>query len=241
MTIYSNTIKEIQELTKSEAFLTEQDVTIFLNRCSEFESIAAGIYAEVYNLPDEPDRVVKVCTDNQDGYYLFARWCMLPENISNPHLPIVHREDIIELPEGRVVRIYVLERLTDITDEDVTATCPTHFHDIDFGALWVSLRNVTLPFYIQQKRFADEIKSLTEFIETIKQPVEHLPTEEDNSTTTTVVDSSVISEHEAFIRTLFDVLTFISPIGMMDLNGSNCMLRGDTVVITDPIGHKYAA
>ena len=112
MKIYSETIQEIKTLVEQNEIKDKQDIEQYLDRCSELDPVAEGVYATVYNLPDEPDKVVKVCPDKKDGYYIFARWCMTPENQSNPHLPIIHREDVIALPCGMVVRVYVVERLS---------------------------------------------------------------------------------------------------------------------------------
>ena len=192
------------------------------------------------NVFHEPDKVVKVCPDKKDGYYIFARWCMTPENQSNPHLPIIHREDVIALPCGMVVRVYVVERLSDFTDDGSRATQPQHFHDYDFGLLWGSFKAVMQSFGIDNSEFPEEIRTLEVFVEKIKVSSSHLVKRTDNDISE-VVDDDIIESHEDFLETLFDVLTQLSTVGSMDLHGGNFMLRGDTVVITDPIAHQYAA
>ncbi|WP_257282737.1 hypothetical protein [Endozoicomonas sp. SESOKO1] len=240
MKIYSETIQEIKALVEQHEIRDKQDIEQYLDRCSELDPVAEGIYATVYNLPDEPDKVVKVCPDKKDGYYLFARWCMTPENQSNPHLPVIHREDVITLPCGIVVRIYVVERLSDFMDDGSRATQPRHFHDYDFGLLWGACKAVMQSFGVDNSGFNGEIKTLEVFVEKIKVSSSNLVKRTDNDISD-VVDSSIIESHDDFLQTLFDVLTQLSTVGSMDLHGGNFMLRGDTVVITDPIAHKYAA
>ena len=165
MKIYSETIQEIKALVEQNEIKDKQDIEQFLDRCSELDPVAEGVYATVYNLPDEPDKVVKVCPDKKDGYYIFARWCMTPENQSNPHLPNIHREDIITLPCGMVVRVYVVERLSDFTDDGSRATQPQHFHDYDFGLLWGSFKAVMQSFGMDNSEFPEEIKTDDEYSE----------------------------------------------------------------------------
>ncbi len=238
MDIYFDTLEEIKTLVETEQLYHLGDVTIFLDRCSDLDLLATGVYAEVYNLPGEPDKVVKVCTDSKDGYHVFARWCMRPENQDNPHLPNIHREDAIELGSGKVVRFYVLERLDHMTDDGKEATRPHHFHDIDFGLLWGSLRTITLSFFTNEKTFSHEFETLDDFIEQIKKSKIHMLSSSEHLTPPRV-DDDIIDDHEGFIETLFEALTHIAPVGMIDLNGSNYMLRDDTVVITDPIAQKH--
>lgn len=240
MKIYSETIQEIKTLVEQNEIKDKQDIEQYLDRCSELDPVAEGVYATVYNLPDEPDKVVKVCPDKKDGYYIFARWCMTPENQSNPHLPIIHREDAITLPSGMVVRVYVVERLSDFTDDGSRATQPQHFHDYDFGLLWGAFKAVMQSFGMDNSEFPEEVKTLEVFVEKIKVSSSYLVKRTDNDISE-VVDDSIIESHEDFLETLFDVLTQLSTVGSMDLHGDNFMLRGDTVVITDPIAHQYAA
>ena len=78
------------------------------------------------------------------------------------------------------------------------------------------------------------------FVEKIKVSSSHLAKRMDNDILDRV-DDGIIESYEDFLGTLFNVLTQLSPVGSIDLHGGNFMLRGDTVVITDPIAHKYAA
>ena len=239
MKIYSEAIQEIKTLVEQNEIRDKQDIAQYLDRCSELDPVAQGVYSTVYHIPDEPDKVVKVCPDKKDGYYLFARWCMKPENQSNPHLPVIHREDVIALPCGIVVRVYVVERLSDFTDDGSRATQPHHFHDYDFGLLWDACKAVMQSFGLDNSEFSEEIKTREVFVEKIKVSSADLVKREEGNNIEDVVDDNIIESHDDFLQTLFDVLTQLSGVGSMDLHGGNFMLRGDTVVITDPIAHKY--
>ncbi|WP_108946062.1 hypothetical protein [Shewanella halifaxensis] len=236
---YLDAIKEIKELADAEEIHRVDDVSIYLERFTDLDLIATGIYAEVYEMPGEPDKVVKLCNSKIDGYYLFARWCMRPENQHNPHVPTIHREDTVELSSGRIVRFYVMERLEDISDDGTEPTRPSHFHDYDFGKLWGTLRTLTLPFADPKKQFNEQIQTADEFVEQIQEPRSHFYMNADERKPV-VIDDQIIDDHEALLNTLFDVLSFVDEHGVMDLHGGNYMLRGDTIVITDPISHKYA-
>lgn len=238
MTIYLETIKEIKELASQSVIRDKRDVAQYLNRCSAFVLMAEGVYGRVYHLPDEPDKVVKVCTDKPDGYYIFARWCMAPENRGNPHLPVIYCEDVIAVSDASVIHCYVIERLAEVTDDGARAVEPRHFHHYGFGILWVACKAVMQSFGTDHRHFPQEIQTLESFVERIRAASVHLSAKTDNGITDTV-DDDVINAYGSFLTTLFAVLTHLSPIGVMDLHGSNFMLRDDMVVITDPIAHKY--
>ncbi len=240
MTIYSEAIQEMSELASNEEICHPSDAVQFLERCTEFDPIAEGVYATVYNLPDEPDKVVKVCTSRKDGYYLFARWCMSRENRENPHLPLIHREDIVELPNGLKIRFYVIERLEDITEDGSHPVQPDHFHNMDFGTLWNAFKTVAFSYGMDHRSLPDEIESLDAFIAEIKKASEQLSQKPGNDSLPSLKEQT-LEEYDAFLRTLYDVLIQLSPVGVMDLHGNNFMLRGDTIVITDPLSHKHAA
>ena len=240
MTIYSETIQEFSDLVSDDAIRNSSDAVQYLDRCTEFDPIAEGVYATVYNLPDEPDKVVKVCTNKKDGYYLFARWCMSSANRQNPHLPLIHREDVIELPNGFRVRFYVIERLDDITEDGSHPLQPDHFHDLAFGTLWNAFKTVALSYGMDHRALPDEIESLDVFIDEIKKASQLIAKKPGNESIPTLKEKT-IEEYDDFLKTLYDVLIQLSPVGVMDLHGNNFMLRGDTIVITDPVSHKHAA
>ena len=91
---------------------------------------------------------------------------------------------------------------------------------------------------MDNSEFPEEIKTLEVFVEKIKVSSSDLVQRAGNNISD-VVDDGIIESHEDFLQTLFDVLTQLSTVGSMDLHGGNFMLRGDTVVITDPIAHRY--
>ncbi|WP_205619498.1 hypothetical protein [Ferrimonas senticii] len=238
MEIYLETIEELEQLADAAELKRSDDVSIYLERFSDLELMATGVYAEVYDLPGEPDKVVKVCLSEIDGYYLFAQWCMRPQNQDNPHIPTIHREDVITLPSGKVVRFYVMERLEEISDTGREATLPSHFHDSDFGLLWGALRTITMPYAYNKKAFAHEVDSVEQLVDKIQDTTEHFYMNSASSEPA-IVEDQVIEQHQDLLETLFEVLSHVSLKGVVDLHGGNYMLRGDTIVVTDPISHQH--
>ncbi|MGS0682398.1 hypothetical protein ACVBIL_14685 [Shewanella sp. 125m-7] len=73
-----------------------------------------------------------------------------------------------------------------------------------------------------QKPFTDEVSSVDEFGEQIQEPRSHFYMNSAERKPV-LIDDNIIDDH-----------------WVMDLHGGNYMLRGDIIVIADPISHKYA-
>ncbi|MFI3245563.1 MAG: hypothetical protein R3Y10_03620 [Ferrimonas sp.] len=239
MDAYLAALAELQQLAQDNALTQPADVSVFFERLTPLTGVATGRYAEVYALPETPDKVVKLCYNHKDGYYRFARWCMRPENQSNRHVPRIFREDCVVISATRVVRIYVLERLSEISLIGKEATRPNHFMDVQFGQLWGMLRTLTLPLR-QPQAWAQLLwPSFERFTAQLLQPRRTFYMNSADKQPLQL-SAEALAKYDALLRTLYELLQYIAPLGTVDLHGGNYMLRGETVVITDPLANLFA-
>lgn len=68
-----------------------------------FARLGSGNFAVVLAHPDYPDVVFKVCTNMDDKYHQFVKYC---EGVQSNHLPVIHAKDVREF-----AAVYVLDRL----------------------------------------------------------------------------------------------------------------------------------
>lgn len=236
MSLYNELLRDVKTLIADNVLQTPKDLMAYLNRCSSLQFFAAGCYANVYLIPNDANVVIKICFDPRDGYPFFAKWCMNSANANNSYLPNILQEDILTFKNGVLLHCYVVERLQPLLSEGVI-TKPCHINNTEFGLLWGICRTLTQKYCVGSTRFSDEITTFSEFITRLLEttlPKWMLSDQRESDR----LCYRLIERHQSFLETLFDVLSFIGPIGLIDLNGSNFMCRGDTVVITDPLAHK---
>lgn len=216
------TLDEAQTLIHHGDIHSARQLHQFLQRCSPLSLLAEGKYATVYALPDEPDRILRVCADPEDGYPLFQQWCAQQPN--NPHLPQCHNSIQLPLNLRQQAQLTTLERLNPISSRTEPPTAAEHFNAPEFGELWAVINTLIRRMERDQQTFCDLAPTLNHWLQHLHNAA--LPAE-------------LLQQHHTLLLTLFNLFTATAPLARLDLHGDNFMLRGDTVVILDPLARRY--
>lgn len=91
------------------AYVCEEDQIMLIDVAQRiqalgFARLGSGNFAVVLAHLDYPDVVFKVCTNMEDKYHQFVKYC---EGVQSNHLPVIHAKDVREF-----AAVYVLDRLT---------------------------------------------------------------------------------------------------------------------------------
>lgn len=209
------------------------------------DHLGSGAFGSVYAHP-ENDKVIKHCSD-RDAYYMFARWCMAPEQLNNPHLPKIYEEQMYRAEDGTYFFIYVIERLSQATKPSSSRTTPdiaSDIHDPAIGVLWKSARILTSDIGWSHNRFNELYPTNMIFMRELRKITKdhYKPGSPKWPTLLTVKH---IARTKLFIDTMYKIFSMSSSIGNLDFHGGNIMMRKSTdkrsrngngsMVITDPI------
>ncbi len=205
----------------------------------ELLTLGSGAYGSVLCHPEE-DKVIKICAAD-DGYYMFARWCMEPEQLANPHLPNIYehlffKNDSSESDDDQVF-VFIMEKL----ERPARERSPDRGRDLveqQQGAIWNAAWNVC---YRGGERFNDEYDTMFLFKKAIMKELRELHQTDQIKFAPTV---RLLMTQEALLKTYFDIARYFCSIAHIDMHGGNIMLRPGsnfprrltgTVVVTDPV------
>lgn len=206
--------------------------------------LGSGAFGSVYTNPCDENTVIKVST-YRDAYYMYARWCMRPENNSNPHVPKVYEEVVFKGPNGQHTYVHVIEKLVppcrkrSEPDAKYGPDNPSEVQNTLVGLIWAACYRIARHAdYEMTSKFKTELDYLREVVKEVKN---HAIKDDDIKYTPTL---SQIMRHKQLINTFRDISYLFDDTSHLDMHGGNIMLRpgvtyskdfrGD-LVITDPV------
>lgn len=211
--------------------------------------IASGAFGSVYEHPDS-DKVIKISTQ-RDAYYMFARWCMLPAQRNNPHLPEVYEEKMVKTRNGFMF-IHVIEKLVvpkSLRTENRTPEVPSDCPDVIIGTMWGVVRKMTRSQGWTRGEFATAYPTRLSFMREIlkRSKQRHKDDPFDFPYVLKIID---LRRHQLFVNTMYELFIKFADIANLDFHGGNIMLRkgkrynsrrSGTIVITDPVSEIYSS
>lgn len=238
----------IEQIAKLNSF---DSIRMLLSQqCTELGSGAFGV---VFTHPDE-DKVIKMCT-NRDAYYQFARWCMLPQNCDNPHLPNIYEERVISpsRADSNMIFVYVIERLAvpqrDVSGSSHSVNYANDVPNILCGQYWKATCDIISSFKWKYNGFNKNIPSKVHFMMRLNKHIneKHI---ENPSIWPYRTSIKTLADNKKFIDTTYEIMSMFSAIANLDYHGGNIMWKPTSkntkrhrnqgvLVITDPVASYY--
>lgn len=206
--------------------------------------LGSGAFGSVYTNPCNENTVIKVST-YRDAYYMYARWCMRPENADNPHVPKVYEEVVFKGPNGQNTYVHVIEKLvppcrtkTD-PDSKYGPDNPSEVQNTLVGLIWAACYRIARHAdYEMVNKYKTELDYLREVVKEVK-----LQAQQDDDITYSPTLRQIML-HKQLIHTFRDISYLFDDTSHLDMHGGNIMIRpGETyskdfrgdLVITDPV------
>lgn len=223
------------------------------------EKLGSGAFGTVYE-HYEKNKVIKQSTQ-RDAYYMFARWCMEPEQRDNPHLPNIFEERLYVDEDGTQIFIHVLERLETpsvarvmhqakhkgrrCSNPDTPADCP----DAAIGMMWKAARSLSRKHGWARNEFNTTFPTKPIFIKHLLKEC-HASHNAEPKEYPVMITYAHLRRYRGWVSTVFTLFDKFSPIANLDFHGGNIMIRpGEnylkratgTLVITDPVSEIYSS
>lgn len=215
------------------------------------DKLGSGAFGTVYKHWEE-DKVIKQSTQ-RDAYYMFARWCQEPEQVANPHLPIIHEERVYKDDDGTYCIIHVLEMLqTPIHRRRKSRhgpDYPKHCPDAAIGTLWKAGRDISRKQGWSRNEFIEAYPTKLTFIKKLLE-ISRKEHANEPSHWPVYMDYKLLNKYSLWVDTMYQLFSKFSNIANLDFHGGNIMLRPDenytkrktgTLVITDPVSEIYSS
>lgn len=209
---------------------------LHLNDIEGIKQLGSGAFGAVFN-HFEQDKVIKLSSD-RDAYYMFARWCMEPEQQDNPYLPRIYDEYVFTSEYGNKVFLHVMEQLVapvSMKARQKRRSSPNSGKEVPNsveGYIWEHTYHLTRQFFRGTQSPVTKLNYLKELRKRFK---------EDHECNINVLQ---IQRSMKLIDTCFTIFSQFKEIASLDFHSGNIMLRPGqnykrrgtgTLVITDPV------